>query len=128
MKLINAHVPAAVLAAALLAGCMTPPPVGLLDITDRPAERALQNGLRAYEDAQYAEAEKQLKLSIQAGLASPRDLSAAHKTLAFIYCTSNREADCDAAFRAAKNADPKFELTKSELGHPQWGPVYKRLP
>jgi Tfp pilus assembly protein PilF len=113
---------------ALLSGCATPPPppVGLLDVTSRPAERALQSGMRAYDDAQYAEAEKQLNLSLQTGLVSVRDQAAAHKTLAFIYCTSNRVVECEAEFRAAKKADPTFVLSKSEQGHPLWGPVYKR--
>ena len=116
---------------ATVAGCSSQPPaapvVGLLDITSRPAERALQSGIRAYEDAQYAEAEKRLNESLQAGLASPRDRGAAHKTLAFIYCTSSRITECEAAFRAAKKADPAFALSKSEQGHPLWGPVYKRV-
>ena len=111
-----------------LAGCATPPapPVGLLDVTSRPAERALLSGMRAYDDAQYAEAEKQLNLALKNGLVSPRDQGAAHKTLAFIYCTSNRPVDCEAEFRAAKKSDPNFALSKSEQGHPLWGPVYKR--
>jgi Tfp pilus assembly protein PilF len=115
----------------LLAACASAPPpapvVGLLDVTSRPAEKALQAGLRAYDDGQYAEAEKQLNQAIQAGLASPRDRGAAYKTLAFVYCTSKREADCEAAFRNAKKADPAFALSKSEQGHPLWGPVYKRV-
>jgi Tfp pilus assembly protein PilF len=113
---------------ALFAGCAAPPapPVGLLDITSRPAERALLNGIRAYDDAQYTEAAKQLNLALQTGLVSPRDQGAAHKTLAFIYCTSNRVVECEAEFRAAKQSDPTFVLSKSEQGHPLWGPVYKR--
>ncbi len=114
---------------AVLAGCATqskPAPVGLLDVVSRPAERALQGGLRAYDDAQYADAEKQLNQALQAGLASPRDKSAAHKTLAFIYCTSKRLLECEAEFRAARQADPAFALSKSEQGHPLWGPVYKK--
>lgn len=116
---------------AVLAGCasQTKPaaPVGLLDVISRPAERALQSGLRAYDDAQYAEAEKHLNQALQAGLVSARDKSAAHKTLAFIYCTSKRPLECEAEFRAAKQADPGFALSKSEQGHPLWGPVYKKL-
>ncbi len=123
--------PSAVLL-ALMVGCAQtppppPPPVGLLDVTSRPAEAALLSGLRAYEDAQYGDAEKLLNQSLQAGLASPRDRVAAHKTLAFIYCTTSRTPECEAAFRAARKADPSFALTKSEQGHPMWGAVYKRL-
>lgn len=113
----------------LAAGCAQPPQasVGLLDITSRPAEKALLAGIRAYEDGQYAESEKQLGAALQAGLASPRDLAAAHKHLAFLYCTSNRTPRCEAAFRAARAADPAFALTRSEQGHPLWGPTYKRV-
>jgi Tfp pilus assembly protein PilF len=115
---------------AVLAGCASqgkPAPVGLLDVISRPAERALQGGLRAYDDAQYADAEKQLNQALQGGLMSPRDRSAAHKTLAFIYCTSKRMLECEAEFRAAKGVDPAFALSKSEQGHPLWGPVYKKV-
>lgn len=117
----------------LLAGCAQQPvttaaaPVGLLDVAERPAEKALLAGMRAYDDAQYPAAEKSLLAALQAGLASPRDRAAAHKLLAFIYCTSNRSADCEAQFRAARAADPAFALSKSEAGHPLWGPVYQRV-
>ena len=118
-------------AALLAAGCAQtappPAPVGLLDVTSRPAERALQSGIRAYEDGQYPEAEKQLHLALRTGLVSPRDQAAAQKHLAFIYCTSSRTSECEAAFRAARQADPAFALNKSEQGHPVWGPVYKRV-
>lgn len=111
-----------------VAGCaQVPPAVGLLDVTARPAERALLNGMRAYEDGQYAEAEKQLKLAQSTGLASPRDAAAAEKHLAFIYCTSNRVNECENASRAARKADPAFALSRSEQGHPVWGPVYRRV-
>lgn len=113
-----------------LGGCATPeppPPTGLLDVAERPGEKALLAGLRAYEDAQYLEATKQLNQALQAGLASPRDRAAAYKHLAFIHCASRRTSECEAAFRAARQADPAFALSKSEAGHPLWGPVYQRL-
>ena len=58
---------------------------------------------------------------------SPRDRAAAHKNLAFIYCTSDRIKACETAFRSAREADPNFVLSKAEAGHPRWGPVYQRL-
>ena len=124
--------PAAAVLALLLAACApmpaanTAPPIGLIDIAERPAEKALLTGLRAYDDGQYAESEKQLRSALKTGLVSPKDRAVANKVLAFIYCTSNRSADCEAAFRAARQADPSFALSKSEAGHPIWGPVYKR--
>jgi hypothetical protein len=114
-----------------LAGCGTAPPAtptnGLMDVADRPAEKALLAGIRAYDDAQYPEAEKKFRQALGAGLASAKDRAAAHKHLAFIACTSNRMSECETAFLAARQADPAFALSKSEAGHPLWGPVYKRL-
>lgn len=113
----------------LVTACVQPPtaPVGLTEVAQRPAERALLAGIRAYDDAQYNESERQFKTALEAGLASAKDRAAAHKHLAFIYCTSNRPAECEAAFRAAIQADPGFTLSKSEAGHPVWGQVYKRV-
>jgi hypothetical protein len=116
--------------AALLSGCVQPPntpPAGLMEVAERPAEKALLAGIRAYDDAQYPEAEKQLTLALKAGLTAARDRAAANKYLAFIYCTSKRNTECEAAFRSARLADPGFALSKSEAGHPLWGPVYKHV-
>jgi len=123
-----------VLAAALLAaGCAAPPPApapkptGLSEVMERPAEKALLDGIRAYDDAQYAQAEKALRLALAEGLQSTRDRATAHKLLAFITCTSDRLADCESEFREARAADAGFALSRSEAGHPVWGPVYKSL-
>jgi Tfp pilus assembly protein PilF len=100
---------------------------GLTDVMQRPAERALLTGLRAYEDGQYAESERALQQALQSGLVSTKDRAIAHKHLAFIYCTSQRAPACEAAFREARQIDPEFTLSKAEAGHPQWGPVYKKV-
>ena len=115
-----------------LAGCATQPPPapgpsGLAELMERPGERALFEGIRAYDDGQYPQAESALRKALAAGLASPRDRASAHKLLAFITCTSNRLAECEAAFRSARAADPAFVLQRSELGHPLWAPVYRRV-
>jgi len=113
----------------LLSACVVPrqQQPGLMDVAERPAEKALLAGIRAYDDAQYPQAEKLLTQALKDGLSSPRDRAAANKHLAFIYCTSQRVQACEDAFRAARAADPAFALTKSEAGHPQWGPVYQRM-
>ena len=99
-------------------------PVGLTDLTERPAERALMGALRAYDDADYLVVERQANEAMKLGLRSNRDVATAHKLRAFVYCTSNRLAACEAEFRAARTADPAFVLSKAEAGHPVWGPVY----
>jgi len=116
--------------AALLGACAAPappapPPTGLSEVMARPAERALLDGMRAYDDGQYEHAEKALRKALADGLPSARDRATAHKLLAFITCTSDRLADCQAQFREARAADASFALSRSEAGHPVWGPVYK---
>jgi hypothetical protein len=90
------------------------------------ADAALADGLKSYQAGQYRQAESQLKTSLQAGLKAPADVANANKHLAFIYCTSKRDAPCAAAFKAAKAADPSFALTKAEAGHPMWAKTYKK--
>jgi hypothetical protein len=127
-RAIDAGVAAGVAAvsAALLAGCALLQPVGLSEVVERPAERALLAGWRAYDDAQYDSAERALNSALSLGLRSARDRAAAHKLLAFVYCTSHRLDDCEQAFRAARAADPGFALGRAEAGHPVWGPVWQR--
>jgi hypothetical protein len=120
----------AIASAAMLAACVqvSPAPVGVLDVSARPAERALLAGLKAYDDAQYESADRLFREALAAGLASPRDRAEAHKRLAFLHCAAGRLGDCEAEFRLARQADRTFALDKSEAGHPVWGPVYKKLP
>lgn len=119
--------------AAIAGGCAAPtpppapPPIGLAEVMERPAERALLDGIRAYDDGQYAQAETALRKALAEGLHSARDRATAHKLLAFITCTSDRLTDCQAQFREARAADAGFALSRSEAGHPVWGPVYKNL-
>jgi len=119
---------AALACVAALTACETPPqaPVGLTDVTERPAERALMGAMRAYDDADYPAVERQANEAMKLGLRSARDVATAHKLRAFVYCTSNRLAACEAEFRAARAAFPAFVLTRAESGHPVWGPVYLR--
>jgi hypothetical protein len=116
-------------AAWLAVACVQAPPapVGLLDVSSRPAERALLAGLKAYDDAQYDPADRLFREALAAGLASPRDRAEAHKRLAFIQCAAGRLGECEAEFKLARQADRAFALDKSEAGHPVWGPVYRKL-
>ena len=96
------HASLLLLASLTLAGCETAPPApaptpgGLSELMERPAERALVEGIRAYDDGQYAVSEAALTRALKGGLASPRDRATAHKLIAFITCTSQRMAECDA--------------------------------
>jgi Tfp pilus assembly protein PilF len=111
----------------LLGACAVAPEGGLSEVMQRPAERALLTGLRAYDDGQYADAERELNKALATGLVSAKDRASAHKHLAFVYCASQRVKPCEGAFRAARAADADFALSRAEAGHPLWGPVYKRI-
>jgi hypothetical protein len=115
---------------ALLEPPAPPPPapsVSVARLYELPAERAFINGMRFYEEGQYERAEVLLRRSLADGLRDSHDVAIANKHLAFIACAYERPADCESSFRAAFAADPKFRLTDAEVGHPIWGPVYKRV-
>lgn len=119
-------------AAAVLAGCasappVSPPTISIARLYQQPAERAFLNGMRFYEEGQYERAETSFRRALADGLKDNHDVAMANKHLAFIACAYNRPAECETAFRAAFSADPDFMLTEAEIGHPLWGPVYKRV-
>jgi hypothetical protein len=134
---------------SLLSGCVSPPsgsatsdkppqivvsPASAPAVAPDPAplgtptagESALAQGVKSYQAGKYQTAETQLRLALKEGLTAPADQASAHKHLAFIYCTSKREAQCLAAFKAARAADPIFALSKTEAGHPLWAQAYKK--
>jgi hypothetical protein len=117
------------IALALLGACATPPPptVSVAEVVSHPAERALVDGLREYEDGAFEPATKDFHAALDRGLRDPRDTGVAYKYLAFIDCAFNRVADCERNFRSAFAADPGFHLSDAEIGHPIWGPVYRRV-
>jgi hypothetical protein len=128
----------AAIGAVVLGGCAAfqsppppppapPPTISIARLYEQPAERAFINGMRFYEDGQYERAELMFKRALAENLRDRQDVAAANKHLAFIACAYSRPADCEAAFRAAFSADPDFRLSDAEIGHPIWGPVYKRV-
>ena len=122
--------------AVALAGCASAPPpppppapptISIARLYEQPAERAFINGMRFYEEGQYERAETSFRHALADGLKDRHDQAMASKHLAFITCAYNRLAECESDFRAAFAADPEFRLTDAEVGHPIWGPVYKRV-
>lgn len=90
-------------------------------------EARLKSGIAKYEEGNYAEAQRLLQGSLAEGLVSRTDQARAYKHLAFIYCITDRVAQCRQEFSNAVSADPKFSLTAAEAGHPSWGPVYRSV-
>jgi len=119
----------ATIAVVCLGGCAAPEPatVSVAQLVQRPAEHALVVGMRDYEDGAFEPAERAFRDALSRGLRDPRDSAVAYKYLAFIACAFNRLAECEGDFRAAFAADPKFRLTEAEIGHPIWGPVYRKV-
>lgn len=113
----------------LLAACSAPQPptVSVVELSRRPAEHALLEGMRKYEDGAFDQAEGSFKIALHEGLADRRDRAVAYKYLAFIDCAFARLDECEANFRSAFASDPGFRLTDAEIGHPIWGPVYQRV-
>ena len=120
---------AALAATALLHGCAPPPPpsASIAELYQRPAERALIEGIRLYESGEFERAEAALHQAVAAHLANQRDVAIAYKYLAFIACAFNRGTECALDFSNAFKADPNFRLSDAEIGHPLWGPVYRRV-
>jgi len=115
--------------AAALHGCAAPPPAttSIAELYQRPAERALIEGIRLYDSGEFERAEASLHQAIADHLADRHDVAIANKYLAFIACAFNRGTECALDFTAAFNADPNFRLSDAEIGHPLWGPVYRRV-
>jgi Tfp pilus assembly protein PilF len=87
---------------------------------------ALSTGLKQYEEGDYAESAKNLQGAIAVGLPDKQRANA-HKHLAFIHCSSNRERQCRDEFRKALAVDPALDLAPAEAGHPVWGPIFRSL-
>jgi Tfp pilus assembly protein PilF len=91
------------------------------------AEARLKSGIQFYEQGNYVQAQRALQGSLNEGLASRVDQARAYKYLAFIYCVTDRIAQCRQEFGNAITADPKFTLSPAEAGHPTWGPVFRSV-
>jgi tetratricopeptide (TPR) repeat protein len=130
-------VPALAAAALILAACQQMPtttspekpqavtPQITEEVLRQRAQEFLATGVKQYDAGDYENAEKSLSSSLDHGLLTKVDQSRARKLLAFIYCTSNRDAQCRDQFRKAFEINPEFALTAAEDGHPVWGPVYR---
>ena len=96
-------------------------------VAQRKAEAELARGLAAYEDADYKTAGQALQQALDQGLANRGDQAKAYKHLAFIACAGNQVDLCKTQFRKALKANPRLTLSKSEAGHPVWGPAFKEV-
>ena len=98
-------------------------PVAPLD----KAPQELASGIASYENGAYKTSARQLQSALTLGLEAPADQARAHKYLAFMYCVNKQQRQCRDEFAKALAADPAFNLTPAEAGHPSWGPVFRKL-
>lgn len=91
------------------------------------AQQEMATGVASYENGSYKLAAKQLQNALTLGLKVPAEQANAHKYLAFMHCVGGRSTPCRDEFRKALKADPSFDLTPAESGHPTWGPVFRKL-
>ncbi len=97
------------------------------DVAQGRGEQELEQGVQRYEDGDHRNAARQFRAALDLGLTTRSDRAVAHKYLAFLDCASGRERPCRDEFRKAFEADPKFDLTPAEAGHPIWGPVFRSV-
>ena len=91
------------------------------------ADQEFELGVKSYDDGDYKGAARHLQAAVNFGLPAAADRATAHKYLAFVACTSNQSRVCRDEFRKAFAADPAFDLTAAEAGHPIWGPVFRAV-
>jgi hypothetical protein len=104
-----------------------PKPVVVEPVPLDKAQQELGSGIESYENGSYKPATKQLQNALTLELKVPAEQARAHKYLAFMNCVGGRTAACRTEFRKALAADPSFDLTLAESGHPTWGPIFKKV-
>ena len=118
------------LCAALLWSCAHEPetlPNGQPRPTADDAQAGYTQGVAEYQAGHYEIALGKLQTATDSDRLKPPQATDAHKHMAFIYCITNREAECRAQFQAALKITPDFDLSPGEIGHPQWGPVWRSI-
>jgi hypothetical protein len=85
-----------------------------------PPQRSLAEGIALFEDGQFARAHDQLKQALANGLSDGRDVSLAHKYLAFYYCLHGVRRQCVKSFERSLLADSDQDLNADERGNSEW--------
>lgn len=121
------------LASLLLAGCGSVVGTcedgsgGIRLFGDSVAKRYLAKGISEYEAGNYVNAKNALQGVLENQYATRYETLSAHKYLAFIYCVSGDQNQCQRHFRNALKINPDFELSAAEAGHPLWGAVFRSV-
>jgi Tfp pilus assembly protein PilF len=92
----------------------------------KAVESDLAAGIAAYENGDYAIAQRKLQSALEEK-GPTADRIVAHKYLAFVACATGKRDACEWHFRQNLALDPSFTLSAAEAGHPVWGPIFKKL-
>ena len=123
----------AMLTLAMLAGCAELPHAHDHDharetpsahAAMREAAALLLDGIRLYDNGHFTDAIATLGMPAMGAAPEPMRVEALKYT-AFSYCVMDDYGHCRHAFERALAIDAGFELSKSERGHPMWGPVFE---
>ncbi len=108
-----------------LAACTGPKIAAELPPTPA-AQQALERVQTDYRAGRYGDVIRYVAKSDDLASAPTSVEIPALKLQAFSYCVSNYPQLCQDAFARILDLDPGFKLTPAEIGHPIWGPAYKR--
>ncbi|OZI63162.1 TssQ family T6SS-associated lipoprotein [Bordetella genomosp. 11] len=113
--------------AAALAACSAPttapsPPAA----PSQAAVDALARVRQSYQSGAYGDVIRTVATS-DALATAPTDMRVESlKLQAFSYCVTGYRVLCEDDFTRILNLDPGFELSAAEIGHPLWGPAFRR--
>lgn len=113
--------------AAALAACSTPPAAPPQPAPPSQAAVDTLAKVRAsYQAGAYGEVIRMVATS-DALATAPTDMRVESlKLQAFSYCVTGYRVLCEDDFKRILELDPRFELGPAEIGHPQWGPAFRR--
>ncbi len=106
--------------AAVLLGTAAVCGAGVTWADNASPQRSLAEGIALFEDGQFARAHDQLKQALANGLSDGRDVSLAHKYLAFYYCLHGVRRRCVKSFERSLLADSDQKLNADERGNSEW--------
>lgn len=90
-------------------------------------EQKLEIGVKEYEEGNYVSSINALEAVLSTKTASRAQRIRANKYMAFISCISSHEKSCREYFKNILEANPDFNLSAAEAGHPIWGPVFRSV-
>ena len=117
----------------MLGGCVTTgsscDDVREVRLLRTPTEHLVNNGIKNYEDRNYAAAISILQSLVDNKEATKSEKLVAYKYLAFSHClyTKDEKRQCREAFKKAIELDSGFKLLPAEAGHPVWGPQFSQV-